>query len=193
MDAASKDLSSSRYRCCFNSSCKCSLVYVTERQFWFHTVLPVWLDWSTYSLKINLFRWINFKFGICCRRFWCNQLGVQTNWGMNDINDTENGFIPVWKLRRQNIEIFTSYHEFCDTNVVYRVWILPYFTGLTSSISIHNSDSNYNAVVDFVSDHLLVTVQGGQSSMQAMTPKKQKVLKNWIQEWMGTTAKTLPR
>ena len=90
------------------------------------------------------------------------------------------------------VNVFTSYHV-TPMKVVYRAWILPFFTGLTSSISIHNSDSNYNAVVDFVSDHLLVTVQGGQSSMQAMTPKKHKVLKDWIQEWMGTTAKTLPR
>lgn len=67
----------------------------------------------------------------------------------------------------------------------YRMFILPLFTGMQCSIAIHNSDENFNAVMDFISDRLLQNIAGSQYSLQANTKvKENKTSKEYMQEWL---------
>lgn len=79
------------------------------------------------------------------------------------------------------------YHGF---NIFYRMMILPLFSGLNCSIIIHNSDPNFNAVIDYISDNLLINSAGAKGSLQANTKPKSKSRKDYIAEWMGTAVKT---
>ena len=73
-------------------------------------------------------------------------------------------------------------HEF------YRFLVLPMLSRFYSSITIHNTDRNFDAVIDFVSDKLLSNVQGGQNALQATTPKKKMSYRNWLRMlYLGTS------
>jgi hypothetical protein len=70
-------------------------------------------------------------------------------------------------------------------NTVYRVLILPLFTGMQCSVIIHNTDPNFHAVIDFISDRLLHNINGSQYSLQANTKAKEaKCRKDYIQQWL---------
>lgn len=70
-------------------------------------------------------------------------------------------------------------------NTFYRMFVLPMFTGMQCSIAIHNSDENFNAVMDFISDRLLQNIAGSQYSLQANTKiKENKTSKEFMQEWL---------
>lgn len=58
-------------------------------------------------------------------------------------------------------------------NTFYRMFVLPLFTGMQCSIVIHNTDPNFNAVMDFISDRLLQNIAGSQYSLQANTKVKE--------------------
>jgi len=70
-------------------------------------------------------------------------------------------------------------------NTFYRMFVLPLFTGMQCSIAIHNTDENFNAVMDFISDRLLQNISGSQYSLQANTKiKENKTSKEYMQEWL---------
>lgn len=70
-------------------------------------------------------------------------------------------------------------------NTFYRMFVLPLFTGMQCSIAIHNTDENFNAVMDFISDRLLQNIAGSQYSLQANTKiKENKTSKEYMQEWL---------
>jgi chaperone BCS1 len=75
------------------------------------------------------------------------------------------------------------------TNFVYVNVFRPFFGSLKSSITIENKDKNFNPVVDFISDKLLVSARGGTNSLQATTQKKTKTRKDWVKEWLGSAKK----
>jgi len=70
-------------------------------------------------------------------------------------------------------------------NTFYRMFVLPLFTGMQCSIAIYNTDENFNAVMDFISDRLLQNISGSQYSLQANTKiKENKTSKEYMQEWL---------
>lgn len=80
-----------------------------------------------------------------------------------------NTIIPsVRKLLEQNqfcqVVVFSSISAYFLylAGLIYRVMVLPLFAGISSSITIHNTDPNFNAVIDFVSDNMLIKVEGSQ-------------------------------
>jgi hypothetical protein len=80
-----------------------------------------------------------------------------------------NTLIPaVRKLLEQNqfcqVVVFSTVSAYVLylAGLIYRALILPLFAGISSSITIHNTDPNFNAVIDYVSDNMLVKVEGSQ-------------------------------
>jgi len=70
-------------------------------------------------------------------------------------------------------------------NMLYRMFVLPLFTGMQCSVVIHNTDPSFHAVMDYISDHLLQNMAGAQYSLQVNTKMKEaKTRKDYIQEWL---------
>jgi energy-coupling factor transporter ATP-binding protein EcfA2 len=77
--------------------------------------------------------------------------------------------------------------------MIYRYAILPLFSKLSCSITIHNDDPNYNAVIDYLAGKILQDNSVIKSSLQACTHKKKKTRKDWIQEYLGTNLRDLKK
>ena len=105
----------------------------------------------------------------------------------------------VIKLLRENqfcqAVVFSSASAsfFYLLHLVYRSLILPLFDGYTSCVTIHNTDPNFNAVIDYLSDEILSKIEGAQSSLQASTKEKKWSRKDWIQDWLGTGSRTVDK
>ena len=69
----------------------------------------------------------------------------------------------------------------------YRILILPLFTGWQSSITIHNTDSNFEAVIDYLSEFVMKDTP--QCNLQAATKVKKKSHKDYIAEWLGSSSR----
>jgi hypothetical protein len=59
-------------------------------------------------------------------------------------------------------------------------------------IQMQNSDPNFVAVIDFISEEMLSHVQGSHSSIEATTAKVKWTRKDWIKKLLGNTAKSEP-
>ena len=77
----------------------------------------------------------------------------------------------------------------CIGRIFYKACIASYFTKLTSSITIHNSDKNFHAVVDYLSDSFIHA--DASFSMRASTKEKNWSRKDWIQKYLGTDKRTI--
>jgi chaperone BCS1 len=75
------------------------------------------------------------------------------------------------------------------TNCAYMYVVRPLMGSMKSSITIENKDKNFNAVVDYISDKLLVSARGGTNSLQAVTQEKKKLRRDWVKEWLGNGSK----
>jgi mitochondrial chaperone BCS1 len=76
----------------------------------------------------------------------------------------------------------------------YRSYILPLFSGMISSVTIHNTDPNFHAVIDFISESILANTEGSQSTLQATTHQPKKITrKDWIQEYLGTDQRNVDK
>jgi mitochondrial chaperone BCS1 len=75
----------------------------------------------------------------------------------------------------------------------YRSYILPLFSGMISSVTIHNTDPNFHAVIDFISETILANIEGSQSTLQATTHQPKKTRKDWIQEYLGTDQRNVDK
>jgi mitochondrial chaperone BCS1 len=74
----------------------------------------------------------------------------------------------------------------------YRSYLMPLFSEMMSSVTIHNIDPNFNVVIDYISEHLLSQTEGGaQSTLQASTHQPKKTRKDWIQEYLGSDQRTV--
>lgn len=73
--------------------------------------------------------------------------------------------------------------------VIFRSYILPHLLTMSSSVTIHNTDPNFSAVIDFLSKIALAQLSGSQSSIQAVTKEKKMNRKDWIQDWLGTNTR----
>lgn len=76
---------------------------------------------------------------------------------------------------------------------MYRSYILPLFSGMVSSVTIHNTDPNFLAVIDFISENILSDLDGSQSTLQATTHQPKKTRKDWIQEYLGTDQRNVDK
>lgn len=92
----------------------------------------------------------------------------------------QNQFAQVLIFGSVSASIFHVLRQF------YRYMILPIFAGFNSSIIIHNTDNNFNAIIDFISDTLLINDNCANGSLQAVTKPKKKTWKDWLADWNGT-------
>jgi len=92
----------------------------------------------------------------------------------------QNQFAQVLIFGSVSASIFHVLKQF------YRYMILPIFAGFNSSIIIHNTDNNFNAIIDFISDTLLINDNCANGSLQAVTKPKKKTWKDWLADWKGT-------
>lgn len=92
----------------------------------------------------------------------------------------QNQFAQVLIFGSVSASIFHVLRQF------YQYIILPIFAGFNSSIIIHNTDNNFNAIIDFISDTLLINDNCANGSLQAVTKPKKKTWKDWLADWNGT-------
>ncbi|KAJ1409874.1 hypothetical protein B484DRAFT_191301 [Ochromonadaceae sp. CCMP2298] len=80
----------------------------------------------------------------------------------------------VYSLLEKNpfvqVVIFGSLtaYAYVLANTLYRLLVLPLFTGLQCNVVIHNDDPNFNAIMDYVADSLLQS-SSASYSLQANT------------------------
>jgi len=67
---------------------------------------------------------------------------------------------------------------------IYRAHVLPVFAEYYSSITLHNTDPNFDNVISYLSEK--ISSEGANYSIQARTKPKKKCRKEWIQQWLGT-------
>ena len=92
----------------------------------------------------------------------------------------QNQFAQVLIFGSVSASVFHVLRQF------YRYMILPIFAGFNSSIIIHNTDKNFNSIIDFISDTLLINDNCANGSLQAVTKPKKKTWKDWLADWNGT-------
>lgn len=59
-------------------------------------------------------------------------------------------------------------------------------------VTVHSSDPNYNAIIDFVTMHYLQSTNTFLSTMQVQTKKKTQIWKDWYKEYLGTAKRDPP-
>lgn len=113
--------------------------------------------------------------------------------------DAVTGFImEAWELVKKNqfcqalVFSSVSYYVMIVTGYLYRTAVLPLFSGMSSSIVLHNTDPNFNNIIDYLAENIMSKVSGLFSSVQATTKKRDWTRKDWIQEWLGTNTNDVP-
>ena len=72
---------------------------------------------------------------------------------------------------------------------LFRRIIVPLFATMSCSITIDNSDPNYDAVIDYIGQFMQTQIKGANHSLKATTQQKKKTWKDWIREELGGTGK----
>lgn len=85
-----------------------------------------------------------------------------------------------------------TYYAVYIAGFCYRTLLLPLFSAMSSSVVIHNTDPNFNTIIDYLAEHMLSNIPGSFSSVQASTKKKNWTRKDWIQEYLGTSNRDIP-
>ena len=67
------------------------------------------------------------------------------------------------------------------------------YSTFRSDVTINNSDPNYDAVVDYITDNFLHCSDGHKSSMQVSTRKKKKSWRDYRDQYMDITRKVIPQ
>jgi len=98
----------------------------------------------------------------------------------------------VYSLLEKNpfvqVVIFGSLtaYAYVLANTLYRLLVLPLFTGLQCNVVIHNDDPNFNAIMDYVADSLLQSSSASYSLQANTKVKEMKTRKDYIAEWLGS-------
>lgn len=86
----------------------------------------------------------------------------------------------------------SSYYFLFVFGALYQYYVKPLFSGMSSSITVHNTDPNFNSVIDYLASKCLSSESGINSNMQAVTKLKQWTRKDWVQKYLGTNNRDVP-
>jgi hypothetical protein len=124
--------------------------------------------------------------------------------GVSSLAELRTNFITpmakeAWELVKKNQFCqalgfsSVSYYAVYVVGFFYRTFVLPIFSSMSSSIVLHNTDPNFNTIIDYLSGLIVADSLGKFSSVQATTKKKDYTRKDWIQEWLGTSSRDVPK